>query len=193
MNRQVAIRWWPAVGFLALTSLGVVVGKGSTALDDWFLAIGDAHPWVYDLLLFTDGRLVILVFAGTIVAALARKQWRLAAAAAITPVVAVAAVRLLKRIFGREKLGALAYPSGHVTVTVIVLSMLVLVAGAAVWMFVAASVLALVGLLGQAFTYHYFTDTIGALFLATSLLCLAARLAKLDRCQPRCDLDHSAR
>jgi hypothetical protein len=32
-------------------------------------------------------------------------------------------------------------------------------------------------MLGQAFTYHYFTDTIGALLFGSSVVCLAARLA----------------
>ena len=31
----------------------------------------------------------------------------------------------------------------------------------------------LLAALGQAFTYHYFTDTVGAVLLTTALLCLA--------------------
>ncbi len=47
--------------------------------------------------------------------------------------------------------------------------------------------------IGQSVTYHYFTDTIGALFLGTALVCVAVRAAGLDRCQPEGDLDHNAR
>jgi hypothetical protein len=61
-----------------------------------------------------------------------------------------------------------------------------------VWLLVSAGVVALLGLLGQSFTYHYFTDTIGAVFLGTSLVAVAWWATQLDRCQPRCDLDHSS-
>ena len=171
--------------------LGLVVGKGSTPLDDWFLHYRDDHRWVWGLLYFTDARLVVLVYLVTIAAVCWQRRWRLAVVTALTPIVAVAAVRLLKRLFGREKVGALAYPSGHVTVSLVVLALLVIAAGAATWMFAVAGVLVLAGLLGQGFTFHYFTDTVGAVLLGTSLMCLAARAARLDRCQPRCDPDHS--
>ena len=35
----------------------------------------------------------------------------------------------------------------------------------------------LLGIVGQAVTYHYFTDTVGALLLGTAVVCVAA----LDR------------
>ncbi len=50
----------------------------------------------------------------------------------------------------------------------------------------------LLAVLGQAFTYHYFTDTVGAALLTTALVCLAAWAAELDRCQPGCDRGHSS-
>ena len=191
MNRHTVIRWWPLVGLSAMVVLGLVVGKGSTPLDDWFLHYRVNHPWVWQLLHVTDARLVVLVYLVTIAAVCWQRRWRLAVVTALTPIVAVAAVRLLKRLFGREKVGALAYPSGHVTVSLVVLTLLVIAAGAAAWMFAVAVVLLLAGLLGQACTYHYFTDTVGAVLLGTSLMCLAVGAAGLDRCQPRCDPDHS--
>ena len=190
MTRDTALRWWPAIGLPALVLLGLLVGRGSTPLDDRFLRFGDTHPNAYVLLLCTDARLLVLLYLVAGAIALFGRRWRLAAVALVTPVVAVAVVRMLKLAFGRDKGGALAYPSGHVTVTVVVLGLLVLTLGARVWMFVVASVHALLGLLGQAISYHYFTDTVGALLLGTAALCLAVRAAGLDRCQPRCDPRH---
>jgi hypothetical protein len=192
MSRAIAIRWWPPIGLLAMVLLGLAVGQSSTPLDDWFQHVRRVHRGVYALLLFTDARLVVLLFLVALVIALVRRQWRLAAVVFLTPPVAVAAVRILKRLFDREKLGALAYPSGHITVTVVVLGLLVIVTGPRVWKFVVAAVWAFFGLLGQAFTFHYFTDTVGAVFLGTALLCLAVRAARLDTCQPHCDLHHSS-
>ena len=108
----------------------------------------------------------------------------------MAPFVAVVAARLAKWAFGREKDGALAYPSGHTTLAVVVLGLAVLVAGAATWVTVAAVTAAVLGVLGQGVTYHYFTDAVGAVFLGTALVCVAARAAGLDRCQPRCDAGH---
>jgi hypothetical protein len=190
MNLKTAVRWWPAIGLLAMAVLGLLVGRGSTFIDDLFIRFGHSHQRANVLLLFTEARLVVLLYLVAVAIALFRRSWRLAIIALATPIVAVAAVRILKLVFGREKEGALAYPSGHVTVTSVVLGLLVLTLGARVWMFVAAAAFALVGLLGQALTYHYFTDTIGALFLGTALVCLAALGAGLDRCQPRCDPRH---
>ncbi|BBZ26522.1 phosphoesterase [Mycolicibacterium madagascariense] len=191
MSRHAVLRWWPLVGIAAMVVLGLVVGKGSTPLDDWFLHYRVDHPWVWFLLHFTDRRLVVAGYLVAIAVVCVQRRWRLAAVTALTPVVAVTAERVLKRLFGREKVGALAYPSGHVTVSLVVLALLVIAAGAATWMFVVATVVLLAGLVGQACTYHYFTDTVGAVLLGTSLMCLAALAAGLDRCQPRCDPDHS--
>ena len=91
----------------------------------------------------------------------------------VTPLVAVVAARFAKRVFGRYSDDALAYPSGHTTLAVVVLGLAVLVAGVAAWSVVLATVATVCGALGQAFTYHYFTDTIGAWFLGTALICLA--------------------
>jgi membrane-associated phospholipid phosphatase len=185
------LRWWPPIGLVAMVALGLAVGGGSTRIDDWFTRVGRTHHDLDRLLFFTQPLLLGAMLLAAVAVGVFRRRWRLAAVVAVTPVVGVIVVRLLKRLFGRERDGALAYPSGHVTVMVAVLGMVVLVVGAKVWMLTAAALFALLGLAGQAVTYHYFTDTIGAVLLASALVCLAARVSRLDGCQPRCDLRHS--
>jgi hypothetical protein len=191
MTATTAVRWWPLVGLAGLVAVGLAVGKGTTPLDAWFTRAGEEHRLLGRLLFFTDGRVVVAVWAIVLAATVFRGRWRLAAVVAATPLVAVAAARLCKRLFGRLSDGVLAYPSGHTTLAVVVLGLAVLVVGAAAWSVSTAAVLAVLGVLGQAFTYHYFTDTIGAVFLGTSLVCAAACAAGLDTCQPHCDVSHS--
>jgi membrane-associated phospholipid phosphatase len=191
MTPDGALRWWPPIGILAMVALGLVVGDGSTCLDDWFIDVGNAHPGFDRLLFFTQPLLLEGLLLAAVGVALWRRRWRLALVVVLTPAVAVVAVRVLKPLFGRERDGALAYPSGHVTVMTAVLGMVVIVAGTRLWPTAAATVFAALGIAGQALTYHYFTDTAGAAFLGTALVCLAVRTAGLDRCQPRCDLHHS--
>lgn len=189
-----AIRWWPLVGLSAVFLLGLVVGRRSTPLDDWFSTTGELHPDLGYLLFFTDPPVIAALLAVALLTALWRRRWRLAVAVVATPAVALVLMRVLKRVFGRTKGDdpeTLAYPSGHVTVTVAVLGMVVIVVGARLWAVVAASVAAVLAAAGQSFTYHYFTDTIGALLLATSVVCVAAMAVGLDRCQPGCDVRHS--
>lgn len=140
--------------------------------------------------MFTDGRVTIGLWAIVLTAVLIRRRWRQAAVIAVTPLVAVGVARLAKRLFGRLNDGELAYPSGHTTLAVVVLGLAVLAAGVATWAVVAAVVAAALGVLGQGFTYHYFTDAVGAVFLGTALVCVAAWAAGLDRCQPEGDLGH---
>jgi membrane-associated phospholipid phosphatase len=156
--------------------LGWAVGKGSTAVDDCFQRY--RHSPAHWLLFFTDPRVLTVVLVGCVGIALYRRRRRLAAVAVVSPFVAVAVVELLKRLFDRENGGALAYPSGHTTVTVVVLGIAVLVAGAALWAVLAAVVFCLLGMIGQGVTYHYFTDTIGAVLLGTAFVCVAARFAE---------------
>jgi hypothetical protein len=190
MARQTAIRWWPPIGLLAMVLLGLIVGRHSTSVDDWFIRTGRAEPYLGRLLIFTDPRVVFTLWVITVGVELYRRRWRMVALIVATPVVALIAERVCKPLFGRDKAGGLAYPSGHTALTVVVLGLAVLVAGGAAWAVVSAAVFALLALLGQSFTYHYFTDTIGALFLATALVCLAARAVELDGCQPECDPRH---
>ncbi|HNF05592.1 MAG TPA: phosphatase PAP2 family protein, partial [Mycobacterium sp.] len=89
---------------------------------------------------------------------------------------AVELARWAKRFFGRSKGDALAYPSGHTTLMVVVLGMVILVVGARVWLVLAAAGWAVLGVLGQAVTYHYFTDTVGGVLLGTALVCIAAEV-----------------
>ena len=163
--------------------LGWAVGKRSTPVDDWFLQ--HRHSPAQWLLAFTDPRVLALVLTAAVVVALYRRRWRLAAVTVLSLAVAWVLVQLLKRLFERHKEGVLAYPSGHTTVAVVVLGMVVLVAGAAVWAVLVAVTVGLLGMVGQAVTYHYFTDTVGAVLLGTSIVCVAAMLAGLDGCQPR--------
>jgi len=152
--------------------LGWAVGTGSTPIDDWFQrARGSVLGW---LLFFTDQRTIAMILLGTLAFAFYRRRWLLAALVVATPAVAVGLSRLFKQLFGREKGGAVAYPSGHTTLMVVVVGMLILAVGARLYVVVAAIVWVLLGMLGQAVTYHYFTDAIGGLLLGSALVCLAA-------------------
>ena len=174
-----AMRWWPPVGLLAALALGLVVGKGPTPVDTWFSkkahGVVGAHPGWF--LVFTDRWLLVPVLAATVAAALLRRQWRLAAVTLICPFTAILITEVLKRMFERQKGGALAYPSGHMTVVVAVMGMLVLVAGGRLLAVTAAVVVSLLSMVGLACTYHYLTDTIGAALVSTAMVCVAARFA----------------
>lgn len=173
------MHWWPPVGLLAALALGFVVGKGPTPVDNWFSkkahGVVGAHPgWA---LAFTDWWLLGPVLAATVAAALLRRQWRLAAVTLICPFTSILITEVLKRIFERQKGGALAYPSGHMTLVVAVMGMVVLVAGGRLWAVAAAVVVSLLSMVALACTYHYLTDTIGAALVSTATVCVAARLA----------------
>jgi membrane-associated phospholipid phosphatase len=152
--------------------LGVAVRHGSTRIDDWFHRY--THTPAGYLLYFTDPRVLALIVLATLAVANYRQQWRLAAATAACPLVAMALARLLKHLFGRERGGALAYPSGHSTTVVVVMGMVVLVAGSALWAVLLAVAWCVLALVGQGVAYHYFTDTVGAALLGTAIVCVAA-------------------
>jgi len=159
--------------------LGWAVGHGSTPLDDWFQrARGGILGW---LLFFTDYRVVAVLLLAALAAALYRRQWTLVAVLVVAPVLAVWIARLCKHWFGRWKEGAVSYPSGHTTLMVVVLGMVVLAAGAQLWVVAASIGFGLLGMLGQAVTYHYFTDTVGGLLLGTSVVCAAAAIVQWER------------
>jgi membrane-associated phospholipid phosphatase len=174
-----AIRWWPPIGLAGMLLLGWAVGTGSTPVDQPFSH--DIHEsgqprW---LLLFTDWRLLLPVVVACVIAALYRRRWRLALVTAVCPPVAILLVDALKLLFGRHRGGALAYPSGHTTVVVVVMGLLVLAAGGRLWAIAVAVTVSLLGMLGMILCgYHYFTDTVGSLLLGTALVCIAAQLAR---------------
>lgn len=169
--------------------LGWLVGDGSTPLDDWFHRFRDSPArW---LLFFTDPwTLTVALLFGVAVAVYLHRR-RLAVVMLVAPVLGIAAVQLLKRFFGRHSGPALAYPSGHATTAVIVVGMLVLLAGAAWWAVLVAAVVSALAMLGQAVTYHYFTDTLGAALLGSAVVCLGALATELDRRQPGRDVYHT--
>ncbi|MEZ0050989.1 membrane-associated phospholipid phosphatase [Mycobacterium sp. MAA66] len=175
MSAQKFVRWWPPVGLLAMVFLGLAVGKSSTPIDDVFQQGGRVtQPYSGWLLFFTDPRVLIAMLVIAVAITLWHKRWRLAAVLALGPQVAVLIERGLKQLFGRHKGGALAYPSGHTVLMVTVLGLIVVAAGAVLWSRVLAGIFVALGMLGQAMTYHYFTDTVGAVLFGSALVCLAA-------------------
>ncbi len=165
--------------------LGWAVGKSSTGLDDWFHRY--SHSPTRDLRGFTDPLALVVLVAATVGFALYRRRWLLAAVAAVLPYGAYLLVQVIKPLFGRDKGGGLAYPSGHITTTTVVLGLFVLVTGCALWALVFATVYVGLAVIGVGTTFHYFTDTVGGVLLGTSLVCIAALLTERDltRVNPR--------
>jgi membrane-associated phospholipid phosphatase len=159
-----------------MVALGWAVGKGSTPVDDWFHQYRQSSARY--LLFFTDPRVLAVLVAGTVLVALYQRRWRLAVVAVMSTAAALGLIRVLKPLFGRETGGALAYPSGHTATMVVVMGILVLVARAAVWSVLVAVAYCALGIIGQGVSYHYFTDTVGALLLGTAIVCTAAWLAE---------------
>ena len=185
-----ALLLWSGIAVLAMFVLGWAVGKGSTPVDDWFHEFRRTPArW---LLFFTDPRVLTTALMFGIATALYRGRRRLAAVMVIAPFVGIVLAAVLKRFFARQSEGDLAYPSGHATAVVVVVGMLVTLAGAVWWAVVVAAVVIALAMIGQGVTYHYFTDTVGALLLGSAVVCLAAVVAKLDTRQPACDADHTA-
>lgn len=162
---------WPLVGMPLMVLLGLGVRDGATPLDGFFQqAHGGPLNW---MLFFTDERTAKMLLLACVAISLYRRLWPLAVAAVVVPVAAWGATEALKPLFGRLKEQGLAYPSGHTTVMVVLLGLLILAAGAKRWIIVAAIVFGMLGIIGQAVSYHYFTDAVGSLLLGTSLVCLA--------------------
>lgn len=170
---------WPLIGLPTMVLLGLGVRDGATPLDGFFQQAHDSP--LSSLLFFTDYRTAGTLVGATAITALYRRIWLLVPLAVVVPFLAVHATEALKPWFGRMKEEGLAYPSGHTTMLIAVLGMLVLAAGGRRWVVAAAVVFAGLGMLGQAVTYHYFTDTLGGLLLSTSLVCLVAAVLRRVR------------
>jgi membrane-associated phospholipid phosphatase len=185
-----ALLLWSGIAVAAVCVLGWAVGERSTPLDDWF------HDFRYTplrrLLFFADPWLLTIALLFGVLVALYLGRRRLAVVLAVAPLVGIALAQLLKRCFGRLAGPSLAYPSGHTTAVVVVMGVLVLLAGAAWWAVLVAAVVIVLAMIGQGVTYHYFTDTVGALLLGSAVVCIAAVAAELDTRQPGCDADHTA-
>ena len=152
--------------------LGLGVRDGSAPIDGFFQ---QAHGSpLSSLLLFTDPRTANTLVAAAVMSALYRRLWLLVPLIVVVPYLAVHSAEVLKPLFGRMKEEGLAYPSGHTTLLIAVLGMLILAAGARRWLVILAATFAGLGMLGQSVTYHYFTDAVGGLLLSSSLVCVAA-------------------
>ena len=151
--------------------LGLGVRGGATPVDAW-LQQAHSSP-LSSLLVLTDQRTAQALLIASLAVSLYRRLWSLLPLIVVLPLIAVAASSVLKPVFGRMKEQGLAYPSGHTTVMVVVLGLLVLAVGVRRWLIWAAVAFAALGILGQSVTYHYFTDAVGSVLLGTSLVCLA--------------------
>jgi membrane-associated phospholipid phosphatase len=154
-----------------MVGLGVAVRHGSTPFDDWFHQHGRD---VRFLTLLVSPWVLASVVLATLAVTVYRRRYRLAIATAVCPLVAMGLARVLKPVFGRERGPVFAYPSGHTATLVAVMGMVVLAAGAALWVVLAAVAYSLLGMLGVGVSFHYFTDTVGGLLLGTTIVCVAA-------------------
>jgi membrane-associated phospholipid phosphatase len=184
-----ALLLWPAIAVAGLFVLGWAVGKRTTPLDQWFHRF--RHTPVRWLLVFSDPWVLAIALMFGIAVALYLGRRRLAAVMVISPLIGLVLEMGLKRIFGRQSGGELAYPSGHTTTAVVVFGMRVLLAGATYWAVSTAAIAALLAMIGQGVAYHYFTDTVGAALLGSAVVCVAALIVELDTRQPGCDADHT--
>ena len=160
--------------------LGVGVRNGATPVDAW-MQQARGRPLggsLSELLFLTDYRTTQVMMLAAVAVALYRRVWALIPLIIAVPLVAVLMARGLKPLFGRFKGDALAYPSGHTTLMVAALGMLILAIGVRRWLIWAAVAFATLAVIGQSVTYHYVTDAVGALLLGTSLVCLAVVLLR---------------
>lgn len=163
--------------------LGLGVRGGATPVDAW-LQQARGGP-LSSLLVLTDYRTAQALLITSLAVSLYRRLWAMVPMIVVVPLIALASTSVLKPVFGRMKEQGLAYPSGHTTVMVVVLGLVILAVGARRWLVWAAVAFAALGILGQSVTYHYFTDGVGAVLLGTSLVCLAAAALRWARRRAR--------
>jgi hypothetical protein len=133
---------------------------------------GPALQWLQS---FTDPRTATALLIAAASAALYRRLWALLPLIMVVPLVSVGATENLQRFFaGLAGQGAAAYPSSPTTLMVVGLGLLVLAVGVRRWLIVAAGLFVLLGVAGQSVDVRYFTDSLGALLLGTSLVAVAA-------------------
>lgn len=158
-----------------MVALGLAVGRGSTPMDDWFHQHGRDIRF---LTLLVSPWVLATVVIGCVAVALYQRRYRLAIATALCPLLAMVLARALKPLFGRLRGPGFAYPSGHTATLVAVMGMVVLVAGAGLWVVCVVVAYCLLGMLGVGVSFHYFTDTVGGLLLGTSIVCVAALILR---------------
>ena len=156
--------------------LGWVVGKGSTGVDNWFHRF-ERSGVATVLADFANPLSLAVVTLAIVAVALYQRRWRLAAVAAVFPPAAYLLVQVLKPLFGRHKGGGLAYPSGHITLTTVVMGLLVIATGGALWAMLTAVGYVALAIVGVGATYHYFTDTVGGVLLGTAIVCVASLIS----------------
>lgn len=171
------------IGLPLMVLLGVGVRGGATPVDAW---LQQAHGTpLSSLLVFTDYRTAQALLITSLAVSLYRRLWAMLPLIVVLPLVAVAASSVLKPLFGRMKEQGLAYPSGHTTLMVVLLGVLIVAVGIRRWLVWAAIAFAALGILGQSVTYHYFTDAVGSVLLGTSLVCLSVAALRWVRRRAR--------
>jgi hypothetical protein len=170
--------WWPPIGLAAMILLGLAVGKASTPLDDWFDQFG--HGPVRALILLANPISLAAVGIAVVGMALYRRWWLFAIVTVAFPPLAYLLVQFIKPFFGRNAGDGLAYPSGHITMTTVVVGFFVVVVGSPLWAVLLAVVYIALAMFGVGSTFHYFTDTVGGVLLGTSIVCIAVLLTRRD-------------
>jgi len=158
--------------------VGLAVGKGSTPLDDWFDQFGRGP--VRDLTVLANPISLAVIGITVVGIALYQRWWLFAIVTVAFPPLAYLLVQFIKPFFGRYVDDGLAYPSGHVTMTTVVVGLFVVVMGGPLWAVLIAVLYVALAMFGVGSTFHYFTDTAGGALLGTAIVCIAALVARHD-------------